>query len=92
MRQALSLGVVWLGMALLFTHNGTSMSSGQLTSSFFSLGRGVPPEIAGNAAGLYWASVMLGRFLVGTIIDRVGSVKLLRICTTTTVLAAVFLH
>lgn len=91
MRQALSLGVVWLGMAVLFTHNGASMSSGQLTSSLFSLGRGVPLEVAGNAAGLYWASVMVGRFLVGTIIDRVGSVRLLRVCTSVTVLATLLL-
>lgn len=91
MRQALSLGVVWLGMALLFTHNGTSMSSGQLTSSLFTLGRGVPPEIAGNAAGIYWASVMLGRFLTGLIIDSVGSVRLLRVCTALTVLATLLL-
>ena len=91
LRLALSLGAVWLGMALFFMHTGTSVSAGQLSSSLLNLGRGVPAEIAGNAAALYWACITIGRLLMGTIVDRVGSSRLLRFCTAGTVLGAVLL-
>ena len=88
---ALGLGVVWLGMALFFVHTGTSGSTGQLSSSFLNLGRGVPAEVAGNAAALYWACITLGRLLMGAVVDRVGSVRLLRFCTAGTVVGAAML-
>jgi len=91
LRGTLSLGVVWLAMAVFFMHNGTSMSSGQLTSSLFSAGRGVPLEVAGNAAAIYWACVTVGRLFVGVVVDRVGSVRLLRFCMGTTVMGALLL-
>lgn len=91
LRATLGLGAAWLGMALLFTHTGTSVSSGQLSSSLFNAGRGVTAEVAGNAAALYWACVTLGRLLFGTVVDRVGSVRLLRLCTAGTILGALVL-
>jgi fucose permease len=91
LRATLSLGAAWLGMALLFTHTGTSVSSGQLTGSLLNAGRGVPAEVAGNAAALYWACVTVGRLLVGAVVDRVGSERLLRGCTAGTVVGALAL-
>ena len=91
LRAALALGVVWLGMMLFFFHSGVSVSSGQLSSSLFSLGRGVPAEVAGNAAALYWACITVGRLLMGTVVDRVGSARLLRLCTSATVVGAALL-
>lgn len=88
LRSTLALGSVWLAMALFFVHNGTSMSTGGLASSLFALGRNVPDEVAGNAAALYWGCVMVGRLLVGVVIDRVGSVRLLRVATTVAVFGA----
>lgn len=90
-RGALSLGVVWLGMTLLFVHSGLSVGSGQLTSSLLSFGRGVPADVAGNAAALYWACIMVGRLLVGGVIDRLGSARVLRFCTLVTVFGAALL-
>jgi len=91
LRAALGLGAAWLGMAFLFTHTGTSVSSGQLTGTFLNAARDVPVEVAGNAAALYWACVTLGRLLFGTVVDRVGSVRLLRFCTAGTVAGALVL-
>lgn len=91
LRVALGLGVTWLGMALLFMHTGTSVSAGQLSSSLLNLGRGVPAEVAGNAAALYWACITAGRLLMGAVVDRVGSSRLLRFCTAGTVLGAAVL-
>ncbi len=91
LRRTLSLGVVWLAVGVFFVHNGTSMSIGQLSSSLLNLGRGVPAEVAGNAAALYWASVTVGRLLVGVFVDRVGSVRLLQLCMPVTVLGALLL-
>ncbi len=85
LRVTLGLGVVWLGMALFFMHTGTSVSTGQLSSSLLNLGRGVPAEVAGNAAALYWACITIGRLLMGAVVDRIGSVRLLRFCTAGTV-------
>ena len=91
LRATLSLGVVWLAVGVFFVHNGTSMSAGQLSGSLFNLGRGVPAEVAGNAAALYWACVTVGRLLVGIFVDRVGSVRLLRFCMPVTVVGALLL-
>ena len=91
LRATLSLGVVWLGMALFFVHTGISVSSGQLSSSLLNLGRGVPAEVAGNAAALYWACITAGRLLMGAVVDRIGSSRLLRFCTAGTVLGAAML-
>jgi len=91
LRGTLRLGVVWLGMALFFFHSGASVSSGQLSSSLFNLGRGVPAEVAGNAAALYWACITVGRLLLGSVVDRVGSERLLRLCTAGTVVGAALL-
>ncbi len=91
LRRTLSLGVVWLAVGVFFVHNGTSMSTGQLSGSLFNLGRGVPAEVAGNAAALYWACVTVGRLLVGVFVDRVGSVRLLQLCMPVTVLGALLL-
>ena len=91
LRSTLSLGVVWLAVGVFFVHNGTSMSTGQLSGSLLNLGRGVPAEVAGNAAALYWACVTVGRLLVGIVVDRVGSVRLLRVCMPITVVGAFLL-
>ena len=91
LRATLTLGVTWLGMVLFFMHTGISGSTGQLSSSFLNLGRGVPAEIAGNAAALYWACITAGRLLMGAVVDRVGSLRLLRFCTAGTVGGAVLL-
>ncbi len=88
LRSTLAFGGVWLAMGLFFVHNGTSMSTGGLVSSLFALGRDVPEATAGNAAALYWACVMVGRLLVGVVIDRVGGVRLLRVATAVAVLGA----
>ena len=91
LRATLGLGVAWLGMALFFMHTGTSVSAGQLSSSLLNLGRGVPAEVAGNVAALYWACITVGRLLMGAVVDRVGSSRLLRFCTAGTVVGAVVL-
>lgn len=88
LRSTLAFGGVWLAMGLFFVHNGTSMSTGGLVSSLFALGRNVPEATAGNAAALYWACVMVGRLLVGVVIDRVGGVRLLRVATAVAVFGA----
>ena len=91
LRVTLTLGITWLGMALFFMHTGTSVSAGQLSSSLLNLGRGVPAEVAGNAAALYWACITVGRLLMGAVVDRVGSLRLLRFCTAGTVVGAAVL-
>ncbi len=88
LRSTLAFGGVWLAMGLFFVHNGTSMSTGGLVSSLFVLGRNLPEATAGNAAALYWACVMVGRLLVGVVIDRVGGVRLLRVATAVAVVGA----
>lgn len=90
-RSTLALSAVWLATALFFVHNGLSMSTGGLVSSLFALGRGVPENVAGQAAALYWGCVMVGRLLVGVVIDRVGGVRLLRVCTPAAALGALAL-
>jgi fucose permease len=43
--------------------------------------RGFSPSSAGLAVTTYWASLFLGRILAGFVVDRVGSVRLVRWAT-----------
>jgi fucose permease len=75
---ALRNGRVWLLMATFFLYTGLESSVGQWCFSVLREGRGLSVEVAGFWTAAYWASLTLGRILLGFIVDRLGPDRLLR--------------
>lgn len=79
-RQTLRQPVVWMGMLTFFFYSGVEAVTAQWSYSLMTLGRDVPPTMAGLLVSLYWGSLMVGRILFGFIASRVPLVPTLRLC------------
>jgi fucose permease len=77
-RAALSSGRVWLLIASFFCYSGVESSVGQWCFTWLTEGRALGIEAAGSWTSAYWASLTLGRVLLGWIAERVGPDRLLR--------------
>lgn len=86
--QALRRGRVWLHIALFFIYTGLETSAGQWCFTIMREGRGLSLETAGAWTSAYWGSILVGRVVLGFVVDRVGPDRLLRICTVTAVAGA----
>ncbi len=71
--------IVWFGIAIMALSAGIETSTGQLSSNLFVDGRGYDARMVGTWISLYWFSFTLGRFLTGTVIDRVNHNMFLRV-------------
>ena len=80
-RETARLPLLWVGIAMLGSSNGTQATAGQWTYTLFTEGRGIDAAIAGVWSGLYWASITVGRVAVGIVGDRVPIATILRVCT-----------
>jgi fucose permease len=78
-RDTLRLPIMWLSMLLLFTTTGMESSAAQWPYTLFTEARSIDPAVAGLWVSLYWASMTVGRILFGIVVDRIGSVRLLRL-------------
>jgi fucose permease len=77
---------VWLQMALFFVYTGVEVTVGQWSFTLLTESRHVPQATAGTWVTLYWASIGVGRLLVGSIVERLGIDRLVRLSTLTAVL------
>jgi fucose permease len=66
------------GMAFYFLYVGAELGIGLWTSTAFVVGRAMSPAQAGAYVGLYYGSIMAGRFLIGAIANRIGQHTLIR--------------
>jgi len=80
-RTALGNGRVWLLIASFFCYSGVESSVGQWCFTWLTEGRGLGIEAAGSWTSAYWASLTLGRVLLGWIAERVGPDRLLRVAS-----------
>jgi fucose permease len=80
-RVALGSGRVWLQILTFFLYTGVETTVGQWAFSWLRESRGLTIEAAGSWTSAYWASLTIGRLLLGTVIDRIGPDRLLR-CST----------
>jgi fucose permease len=69
---------VWLHLFAFFVYTGLEASVGQWCFSLMREGRGLGVEAAGTWTSAYWASLTLGRILLGFVVDRFGPDRLLR--------------
>lgn len=86
MREALSQPLVWAQIGVFFAYTGVEMTVGQWSYTLLTQYRDYSLEAAGTAVSVYWGSLTAGRFLLGTIVNRMGVPRLLRIGVTTALL------
>lgn len=79
---------VWLQIATFFLYCGVEVTAGQWSYTVLTEGRGVATPEAGTWVSLYWASLLAGRVVLGFVIERVGTVRMLRLGTATAVVGA----
>jgi fucose permease len=68
----------WASMALFFAYSGLEFGTGVWIASFLHDGRGWAMQSAGLMVSLYWGSMMVGRFLIGTISHRTTPLRIVR--------------
>jgi fucose permease len=90
-RRAWAVPAVWWSVLLFCAFTGYETSAGQWSYTLFTEGRGIPPEVAGRWASAFWASMTVGRLILGGVVDRLPVEPLVRACLLGAVLgAAVF--
>lgn len=76
---ALARPAVWLQAAAFFTVTGMEATAGLWGYTLLTEQRGVGTTAAGLWIGAFWATFTLGRIAAGVVVDRVGSVRLMRL-------------
>jgi fucose permease len=66
------------GIAFYFLYVGAELGVGLWTSTAFVVGLGMSPALAGAYVGLYYGSIMAGRFLIGALANRIAQHTLIR--------------
>jgi fucose permease len=77
-RDLLRLPAAWLSMALFFFYCGVETITGQWMYSVMIESRSIAPVHAGVWVSLYWGSLTAGRFLIGSLANRVNTVRLVQ--------------
>jgi fucose permease len=77
--------LVRLQIVLFFIYAGVEIMLGQWSYSILTA-QGLPAGKAGLCTGAYWGGIAVGRFILGTAIDRFGADRLLRYSTIAVVL------
>ena len=90
-RDTLKLPAVWLSIILFFTFTGMENSAGQWPYTLFTEARSIEPAIAGFWVSVYWASMTVGRIFFGIIVNRVGTVPLVRTCIIGSICGAILI-
>jgi fucose permease len=80
-RAALGDSRVWLQILTFFLYTGVESTVGQWCFSWLRERRGLTIEAAGSWTSAYWASLTLGRLVLGGFVDRVGPDRMLRYST-----------
>lgn len=82
-------GRVWLQIAIFFVYTGIESGTGQWCFTLMRETRGLGVEAAGSWTAAYWASHTAGRFVLGSVVDRLGPDRLLRATSIGALVAAV---
>jgi fucose permease len=88
-RAALGRGRVWLLIVTFFFYTGLETSVGQWCFSWMRERRGLSVEAAGGWTSAYWASLTVGRLVLGLFVDRFGPDRTLRCASLGAVLGVV---
>ena len=82
-RETLRQPLVWISIAVFFLYTGLEFTFGQWCFTLLTESRGIRTELAGIFAAIYFGAIGVGRVLLGTIVDRVGLDRLVRLAMLT---------
>jgi fucose permease len=85
------LRAVLLGVLVFAVNTGIESGLGLWGYVFLTSGRGVPPAVAGVTVSGYWATMCVGRLVLGPVAQRVGTARVLAGAITGVVLGVVVL-
>jgi fucose permease len=86
---ALRSGRVWLQIVIFFLYTGIEVSAGQWSYTVLTEARGLDGTAAGTWAAIYWGGLLAGRLVLGFVVERVGTVRMLRFATVGALVSAV---
>ncbi|MDC0706884.1 MFS transporter [Stigmatella sp. ncwal1] len=79
---------VWLQIGLFFVYGGIEVTAGQWSYTVLTESRAVSTATAGAWVVLYWGSLLAGRILLGFVVERIGTARLLRLSSVAAMLGA----
>jgi fucose permease len=82
LRETLGLRPAWVSIGVFFVYCGLECGAGLWIASVLHDGRGWPTASAGLMATLFWASLTLGRFLIGALAQRWAAIHIARTAAT----------
>jgi fucose permease len=74
----LRIPAVLLAIGVFFLYVGVEVTGGNWTFTLFTEARQIPETTAGMWISIYWASLAIGRVITGVVVDRLGTVRVLR--------------
>lgn len=77
----LRLPAAWASIGVFFVYCGLECSAGLWIASLLHDGRGWTTSSAGLVATLFWASLTVGRFLIGAVSQRLRAIQVVRAAT-----------
>ena len=80
--QTFRLPAAWVSMGAFFLYCSVEFGTGVWTTSLLEEGRGWHADRAVLFVTLFWGSLTVGRFLVGTVSNRLGPQRILRLALT----------
>lgn len=86
--EVLRHGATRLQIAIFFLYTGLEASVGAWCFTILREARGIGVEAAGTWTAAYWGSLMVARFALGAIVERVGPDRLLRLASSAAVASA----
>ena len=79
--SALRSGTVWLQLAIFFFYTGIEVCAGQWSYTLLTEERGLTGTSAGTWVASYWGGLLVGRLVLGFVVERLGQVRMLRMAT-----------
>jgi fucose permease len=80
-RRTLRLPAARLQIAAFFVLTGLEATAGQWSYTVLTEARGLDPAVAGLCVGAFWTLFTLGRVAAGTVVVRLGNLRLARMAT-----------
>ncbi|WNG14752.1 MFS transporter [Cystobacter fuscus] len=86
--EALRRAPVGLQILIFFFYTGIEVTAGQWSYTLLTEERGLGTAEAGTWVSVFWGCLLAGRISLGFVIERVGTVRLLRLSTALAVVGA----
>lgn len=78
-RRTLRMPIVWFGLLLYFLYVSVEVTAGQWSFTLFTQSRHIPDVRASAWISFYWGALTVGRLLIGLMVERLGTMRTLRI-------------